>query len=159
MTQRNKPKRYHTVHDVLSETRKKGACMEWRGALNKDGYAACGVGGIFKSCALHREVFALLHGHRPEVVMHTCDNRKCLNPAHLVAGTAALNLQDKLNKGRQAKGEGNGNAKLKASDVRTVRDMPRAGVQWKEIAALYAIATVTVWRISSGKNWGHHAHR
>ena len=32
--------------------------------------------------------------------------------------------------------------------------MLRCGVQWKEIAALYGIAVITVWRISSKRNWG-----
>ena len=130
-----------------------GACMDWRGAKNKDGYPACGAWGIFRSAALHRELYRLIHGTAPEVVMHTCDNRACLNPKHLQAGTPRANLQDKLAKGRQARGEGNGNVKLSLVGVHTIRDMRRAGVHHKEIAALFGIARVTVWRVSSGKNW------
>lgn len=43
-----------------------------------------------------------------DIIMHTCDNRACINPKHLVKGTHNDNVQDKVNKGRQAKGITNG---------------------------------------------------
>jgi hypothetical protein len=151
---RTSPKKYHSVDDVLRNTDLVNGCMEWVGCKNKDGYPACGKGGIFKSCALHREVFRLVHGHVPEVVMHTCDNRRCLNPAHLLPGTPAHNLQDKLNKGRQAKGARNGNSKLQQTQVDAIRVLHAAGSTYKEIMKQFAIAYVTVWRITAYKNWG-----
>ena len=150
---RTSPKKYHSVEDVLRNTNVVGVCMEWKGCRNKDGYPACGVGGIFKSQALHREVFRLLHGYSPEVVMHSCDNRSCLNPAHLLAGTAALNLQDKINKGRQAKGGKNGNSNFRQEQVDTIRALHAAGISYKEIMKQFAIAYVTVWRVTSRRNW------
>ena len=45
------------------------------------------------------------------VIMHTCDNRGCFNPAHLQLGTQADNVRDCVSKGRfpchnAPKGEG-----------------------------------------------------
>ena len=42
------------------------------------------------------------------VVMHTCDNRACFNPAHLRIGTQSDNIQDCVAKGRFIAGPGRG---------------------------------------------------
>jgi hypothetical protein len=52
---------------------------------------------------LHRIVFEQTYGYLPEVVMHTCDNPRCLNPQHLKAGTWDENNKDRAAKGRSAR--------------------------------------------------------
>jgi hypothetical protein len=53
-----------------------------------------------KNVRAHRYSFFLANGFYPPVVMHTCDNPTCVNPAHLLEGTQALNAQDMVAKGR-----------------------------------------------------------
>jgi hypothetical protein len=55
-----------------------------------------------KKVAVHRAVFAALHGAIPKenVVMHTCDNPRCHRPEHLKLGTTKENMQDMVAKGR-----------------------------------------------------------
>ena len=153
-----KPKRYAGLPDILRNTHANGDCMEWAGALSKDGYAACGRGGILQSAALHREVYRLATGATPPVVMHTCDNRCCINPAHLIGGTAQLNHEDKIHKGRQAKGVTNGRAIFTVGDVCTMRDMHRRGVDTRSIEVLFSVSHAHLWRILTNKNWSHCAH-
>jgi hypothetical protein len=149
-------RKYNTLLDVLNNTnRMRNGCMEWNGAINKDGYAACSAYGLFKSAALHREVFRLYSGETPKVVMHTCDNTKCINPTHLVAGTHQLNMQDRASKNRQAMGSKNGRAKLTEVQVRRIHKKRELGCSYAVLQALFGISRATVWRVLSGKNWGH----
>ncbi|CAD5239093.1 putative homing endonuclease [Klebsiella phage vB_KpP-Screen] len=65
-------------------------------------YPALKVGG---SVRMHRAEYCLANGLTLEdiaglVVMHTCDNPRCINPEHLVLGTQRDNMLDMRNKGR-----------------------------------------------------------
>lgn len=56
------------------------------------------------STSLHRMVYAIYHDQplRPDqVIMHTCDNRICVNPKHLQLGTIQTNNADRTAKYRK----------------------------------------------------------
>jgi hypothetical protein len=55
----------------------------------------------------HRVAWELAHGQTlaPDgYVLHTCDVRACVNPAHLVRGTQKDNIRDAVRKGRHRGG-------------------------------------------------------
>ena len=68
---------------------------------------------------LHRHMYRMCYGEIPKgsVIRHTCDNRFCINPGHLLLGTHADNVMDRVNRGRSATGEDHGRAKLTAVEV------------------------------------------
>lgn len=80
-------------------------CWPWRGGTTSAGYGRFKIGGkLFSS---HRLAFAIANGSVPKgsgyhgtVIMHTCDNPRCCNPAHLRSGTNRDNAQDMAAKGR-----------------------------------------------------------
>ena len=88
------------------------------------------------------------------VVMHICDNRLCINPKHLLLGTHADNCADKVKKGRQARGEKQGNSKLKNHQVVLIKYLFTVGATNVAIAKEYGVSTMCVSRIRSGKTWG-----
>lgn len=67
-------------------------CWEWQGAKSKLGYGVFSIGSTW--VAAHRAMFYIRNGFLPDrslVVMHDCENPKCCNPNHLVAGTIKQN--------------------------------------------------------------------
>jgi hypothetical protein len=54
----------------------------------------------YKNWNMHRWLWQEETGELPEVVMHKCDNRKCINMEHLEAGTYLANNIDRFTKGR-----------------------------------------------------------
>ena len=63
-----------------------------------------------KPVPAHRFSYTTYRGDIPKgmLVLHTCDVPTCVNPDHLFLGTQDDNMRDKVNKGRQAKGEKQG---------------------------------------------------
>lgn len=76
-------------------------CWEWLAGLKPNGYAQFYVNG--KTVYAHRVMSVLKEGEfqQGEIVRHTCDNRKCVRPSHLVRGSYADNAKDAENRGRR----------------------------------------------------------
>jgi hypothetical protein len=87
------------VRNWLQHTEVEGDCLVWTRCFNSDGYPRAGVAGNV-NLKVHREVFFSVNGYYPPVVRHTCDNRRCINPDHLIGGTNLDNIQDRHTRGR-----------------------------------------------------------
>ncbi len=101
-------------------------CILWPGNVDKDGYGKTSRNGV--SWPAHRIAYAEHHGlARDDIrgvsLLHTCDNRRCCNPHHLVEGTQADNMADMVAKSRQCKGSEVAGSKLTESEVRAIRTM------------------------------------
>lgn len=135
-----------------------GHCWEWTACLYHDGYGSLGVkrGGRNTTARAHRISWELERGPIPTnlQVLHTCDNRRCVNPDHLFLGTHEQNMSDKVAKGRQDRGEFHGRCKLTHSQVDEIRARYAAGdVLYRELAIEYKISKGQVGMIVRKENW------
>lgn len=131
-------------------------CWEWTG--QRDGQTGYGVISICNwPYSAHRISFLIKHGHiDPDLlIMHSCDNRGCVNPAHLSQGTDYDNIHDAWVKGRLQKGERNGMAKLSAVQVVEIRKRRATGERLKSIADSFGVWPAAISRIVNGRRWNH----
>lgn len=131
-------------------------CWVWLGSLN-NGY------GQFRrddgSIILSHRLSHLMHSGSSIdglVVMHKCDNPKCVNPDHLALGTQAENVQDMREKGREKKrgapGMQHGMSKLTDALVVEIRGSQESG---PSIAKRLGISTTTVYDVRNRRIWKH----
>lgn len=126
-------------------------CWEWQASRYGSGYGGYRIDG--QTRLAHRVSYELANGPIEDGrdVCHSCDNRLCVNPAHLWMGTAKENLDDCRKKGRQAEGERNGLAKLTDEQVSEVRLRYAAGdITQKELAAEFGLCQGSVSFIVRG---------
>lgn len=85
-------------------------------------------------------------------MLHTCDNRACVNPDHLYLGNQKENIRDTIIRGRQPTGENRHNAKLTESAVRDIRS---SKLTVRQLAAKYGVGSSTIQHAKSLENWKH----
>ncbi|MDQ3540762.1 MAG: hypothetical protein M3440_08755 [Chloroflexota bacterium] len=92
-------------------------------------------------------------------VCHDCptgDNPSCVNPLHLFLGTNADNHEDKMAKGRQARGERIATAKMTADQVIVARFKFATGnVSRAALAREYGISERTMGKLLRRECWKH----
>jgi len=81
-------------------------CVLWTADISVGGYGRFQIDN--KLCQSHRISYEMVYGPIPEglIVMHTCDVRACVNPAHLCLGTTDDNNRDMFAKGRSPRPAG-----------------------------------------------------
>jgi hypothetical protein len=90
------------------------------------------------------------------LVLHSCDNPPCVNPAHLRAGTHRENMGDKVARGRVRAGAAHGRAVLTEADVYEIRRL-RAdrSATCRELAERYGVSMTQISNIARGLSWRH----
>lgn len=135
---------------------KEDDCWEWFGHIMDNGYGRFMVNRI-----LYRpHIISYAYYNKLEKVdlqvLHECDNKKCVNPNHLFLGTTQNNTQDKVNKGRQAKGEIIGTSKLTDEEVIEIRLKYKTNkYTQRRLAGEYGINQRVIWYIVNNIHWRH----
>ena len=83
---------------------KETGCWIWSGAKYKNGYGWIKAFG--KPVSAHRLSYELHSGPIPDgmEILHSCDNKSCVNPDHLRVGTHAENMREAADRGLMPSG-------------------------------------------------------
>lgn len=142
----------------------KNGCHLYSGCLGYSGY------GIFtyrrKHIKAHRAAYMLFSGDIPMGmhVLHSCDVRNCINPAHLRLGTQVENNMDRdirnplinnPNRFNVERGSGRYNSILTEVDIPIIRASISDGEPLKSIGARFGVTYATIREIKVGNNWRH----
>lgn len=128
-------------------------CWVWKGTVKKNGYGQFWLNG--KPDRAHRVSYRMGHGEIPNglLIRHTCDNKVCVNPAHLLLGTVKDNSRDAIERGLYPRWEKQGRAVLTNSQVREILLRIAAGQTQKSLAAEFGVCTSTISFIATRRNW------
>lgn len=132
-----------------------GRCWVWTGGCDGAGYARFWLTGHKGNrVPVHRFSYELTKGplRAGDLVLHECDNRACVNPDHLRAGTHVDNAQDTVGKGRHAHGEKTPISKLTDDLVRQIRASTEGC--WKA-AKRFGVTATTISDVRRRKTWKH----
>lgn len=157
-------RREHSIQVLLERLNKrskaeKNGCIIWTGARNKAGYGHMKLGNDYMdthklSYILNNNVeFSDLEGL---VVMHSCDNPSCINPAHLSAKTQKDNLADSKSKDRFQLGEKHYNSKLTEVDVIKIKNFLKEDkLTCRQIGRIFRVHRITIYNIKTNRTWAH----
>jgi hypothetical protein len=144
------------VDRFWSKVEKTDGCWNWTSCLNKKGYGNFSVNSRMRRA--HRVSYEMHCEPIPPgmLVLHHCDNPRCIRPDHLFLGTNADNMADKVAKGREAhvgvQGVSHPRAKLTEAQVLAIRSM--RGPETR-IAEKFGISVRSINDIRNRISWRH----
>jgi hypothetical protein len=127
-------------------------CWTWTAGTSKNfgyGWFRSGTG---EPVHAHRFSWEIHYGPIPEnqCVLHSCDNPLCVRPDHLFLGNRTKNAADRDGKGRgrNARGEDHGKAKLTEDDVRAIRkEYSEGSCGYRKLSKQYGVSRQSIQAI------------
>lgn len=144
------------VSRFMSKVDKTETCWNFTGGISTTGYGNFWFNN--KSNGAHKIAYLMFNGEVEEgmVVRHTCDNKKCVNPDHLILGTVSDNAKDAVERGRWARqhGQYNGIAKFTYAQVEAIREeYNKGGWTYQALADKYKVALSVMWELINRKSY------
>ena len=157
--------RFYEKVDMRSDTE----CWNWLASKCSDGYGEWSFidesGQKRQTSASRYALMMKLNNYHLDASVkarHTCDNRACVNPNHIIEGSAADNSADMIERNRQARGELCAAAKMTEEQARDCIKNYRADKQsgrlygsLERLAVKHNLSKQLVYRCVSGKSWRH----
>ena len=137
--------RFESKYEAVTES----GCWIWVAQTNAKGYGRLRNDG--GSTYAHRISYQLYKGEVPGdmLVLHSCDNPTCVNPAHLRLGTNSDNMIDMYQRNRFP------NQTLNTKTAKIIYNRCKEGAKQVDLAKEFKVHFSTISDIATGKAWQH----
>ncbi len=120
-------------------------------------FSTCGYPQMQRNkryCSIARHILIRRIGDLPGVhARHTCDHKWCIRPDHIISGTNADNMKDKVGRIIYRRGDKHGNAKLTDGQVAHIRHLlDYRHLTHREIADIFGVHPTTISKIKRNCN-------
>lgn len=162
---KGKPAEMSLAAHHLGRARLEGNCLCLG---NGNYYPTYYKGGRPHSERIAQLVCRVEHGPKPKlqsVVMHSCDNKACINPDHLSWGTQSKNLKDAFARGhvrppqvdyiKHLRQGTHHAAKLRLVDIEVIRSRLACQEKLADIAKDFGVSFQQISKIKHGQRWRH----
>ena len=150
------PKEFFLKH-VLIPTDQERDCWLWQGTKDAYGYGRLPTQKQ-KNARAHRVAFALFYGQIPKGmhILHSCDNPPCVSPHHLRTGNPSDNARDRVEHGRQSRGDAHPYSVLTEEKVKNILHAFHVShIKQRTLAIEYNVHPVTIHDVVHRKTWAH----
>lgn len=141
-------------------------CWLWTGDKISTGYGCITKknGGVRRRITAHRISCSLAYGELGDhLALHKCDNKLCVNPAHLYPGTKSDNGHDAYARGQNGhqswrRRADHPAALLSEEQIKEIRSLPPgrmkrgAGVV-SDMARRFGVSPATIYDVRLGRSW------
>ena len=132
-------------------------CWEWKNGCGQYGFFYMKRNGLWPTFLAHRVAWEIannmsIKSERKNMICHTCDNKRCVNPNHLYLGTGVNNNRDTIsrhpNQGNRKKG--NDCSWTKILDEELI-DIIESTETQNVLAERYKVSQSAISRIKTGE--------
>lgn len=135
--------------------------MSWRRSEGAPPYQHHGASG--QKIRVHKIAYLIWKGPIPDgfEIAHSCDNPACFNPKHLSLKTHRENVQDMIDRDRQARSyevnytDGSRSITRARLTPQQVIEIRESSLPARIFAEKYDVAIETIYRARSGRHWKH----
>lgn len=132
------------------------ACWPWIGTIHHTGYGIMKFENKFRNA--HVWAYISVYGEPPKkkpFILHHCDNRRCVNPVHLYAGTHQDNMDDKVRRQRQARLKGESCPMSILTEKQVIEIRNKRSNRPRDLAVEYGTSKANIHRIWNRETWKH----